>query len=69
MAFGEEFQEHWSEAGQTKNHILTVRHGDGSGSRQLIGWKNTLIVEDSKTPYQTPGDTVMTERITLRRGV
>ncbi len=69
MAFDEEVQEHWSEAGRTKQHILKVIHSDGSGSRELIGWKNALIVENGKTLYETPVDTVLTERITLRKGV
>ncbi|MBD0390063.1 MAG: hypothetical protein ICV54_27040 [Nostoc sp. C3-bin3] len=61
MAFDEEYQEHWEEAGKVKEATLRTLHKDGSQSQQFFTYKKCLTVEEEKVLYQNPiGDSVLT---------
>ncbi len=68
MAFDEEYQEHWQEAGKVNDAVLKTVHHDGRRSQEFFAYKDCLTVEEGKVPYQNPvGDAAYVEKITLRR--
>ncbi len=68
MAFDEEYEEHWEEAGKVNDAVLKVLHGDGRRSQRFFAYKKCLTLEEGKVLYQNPvGDAAYLESFTLRK--